>query len=94
LEEKKIFGGVGFLLHGNMACGVHKNDLIVRVGMAYYDQALARPHTHPLLILTCYPHLDITFNIGYRTIIIQISSAVAAVVRLSTALSPQHLLDF
>jgi hypothetical protein len=43
--EKKMFGGVGFLLWGNMACGVNGNDLIVRVGPAGYDQALAQPHT-------------------------------------------------
>lgn len=29
--EKKMFGGVGFLVHGNMAVGVHKEDMIVRV---------------------------------------------------------------
>ena len=45
LVEKKMFGGVGFLLNGNMACGVHKNDLIVRVGPENYDQALSHPHT-------------------------------------------------
>ena len=45
LEEKKMFGGVGFLVNGNMACGVHKNDLIVRVGAANYAEALSRPHT-------------------------------------------------
>jgi TfoX/Sxy family transcriptional regulator of competence genes len=45
LVEKAMFGGVGFLLNGNMACGVHKNDLIVRVGPASYAGALSRPHT-------------------------------------------------
>jgi len=45
LEEKKMFGGVGFLLNGNMACGVHKNDFIVRVGAANYAEALSQPHT-------------------------------------------------
>ncbi len=44
--EKKMFGGVGFLVNGNMACGVHKNNLIVRVGASDYDAALVRPHTH------------------------------------------------
>ena len=29
--EKKMFGGVGYLLHGNMACGVIQDDLIVRI---------------------------------------------------------------
>jgi TfoX/Sxy family transcriptional regulator of competence genes len=46
LVEKKMFGGVGFLINGNMACGVHKNELIVRVGPDDYDKALSRPHTH------------------------------------------------
>jgi TfoX/Sxy family transcriptional regulator of competence genes len=45
LEEKKMFGGVGFLVNGNMACGVHRNDLIVRVGPGNYVAALSRPHT-------------------------------------------------
>ena len=47
LVEKKMFGGVGFLVSGNMACGVHKNDLIVRVGVAKYTEALSRPYTRP-----------------------------------------------
>jgi TfoX/Sxy family transcriptional regulator of competence genes len=44
LEQKKMFGGVGFLLNGNMACGVHKDFLIVRVGANNYQAALAQPH--------------------------------------------------
>lgn len=47
LVEKKMFGGVGFMLHGNMACGVHKDALIVRIGPERYEEALARPHTRP-----------------------------------------------
>jgi TfoX/Sxy family transcriptional regulator of competence genes len=44
LVEKKMFGGVGFMLHGNMACGVHKDSLIVRVGKDAYEEALDRPY--------------------------------------------------
>ena len=47
LVEKKMFGGVGYMLHGNMACGVHKDKLIVRVGPEGYDEATSRPHTAP-----------------------------------------------
>ena len=47
LSEKKMFGGVGFMVNGNMACGVHKNALIVRVGVERYADALARPHARP-----------------------------------------------
>ena len=43
--EKKMFGGVGYLLHGNMACGVLDDALIVRVGKEDYEAALKRPHT-------------------------------------------------
>ncbi len=42
-EEKKMFGGIGFLLHGNMACGVIREDLIVRVGAENYSDALLQP---------------------------------------------------
>lgn len=45
LSEKKMFGGIGFLFYGNMACGVIKNDLIVRVGPENYENALTLPHT-------------------------------------------------
>jgi hypothetical protein len=45
--EKKMFGGVGFMLHGNMACGVNGADPIVRVGPEQYESALAEPHTRP-----------------------------------------------
>ena len=31
LAEKKMFGGLAFLVHGNMACGVRGDDLIVRL---------------------------------------------------------------
>jgi TfoX/Sxy family transcriptional regulator of competence genes len=47
LVEKKMFGGVGFLVNGNMACGVHRDDLIVRIGAANYEEALTRPHARP-----------------------------------------------
>lgn len=45
LVEKKMFGGVGFLLNGNMCCGVHGQDLIVRLDLQHADQALNQPHT-------------------------------------------------
>ena len=43
LTEKKMFGGIGFLLRGNMACGVIGPDLIVRVGPERHAVALAQP---------------------------------------------------
>ena len=42
--EKKMFGGVGFLLHGNMLVGVWKDSLIVRLGPEEGEEALNEPH--------------------------------------------------
>ncbi|MDO9264582.1 MAG: TfoX/Sxy family protein [Desulfosalsimonadaceae bacterium] len=43
--EKKMFGGLCYLMDGNMACGVYKEFLIVRVGIDDYESALMEPHT-------------------------------------------------
>ena len=43
--EKKMFGGVGFLVHGNMAVGVYKNDMIVRVFQDKHEKLLKKKHT-------------------------------------------------
>src|SRR5438093_13157434 len=45
LVEKKMFGGVAFLLNGNMCVGVHKSDLLVRLPPDETDGALSQPHT-------------------------------------------------
>ncbi len=42
--EKKMFGGVGFLIHGNMACGILGEDMIVRVSVDEYETLLKRTH--------------------------------------------------
>ncbi|MGD1996361.1 MAG: TfoX/Sxy family protein [Anaerolineae bacterium] len=44
---KKMFGGVGYMVQGNMACGVHKEKLIIRVGTERYEETLRMPHTLP-----------------------------------------------
>jgi TfoX/Sxy family transcriptional regulator of competence genes len=49
--EKKMFGGVGFLLHGNMLVGVWKDSLIARLGTEAGTQALAEP---------CVKEFDVT----------------------------------
>ena len=51
LAEKKMFGGIAFLLNGNMCVGVHKAELIVRLAPEQTDAALAQPHTR---------HFDLT----------------------------------
>ncbi len=42
--EKSMFGGIGFVLNGNMACGINKDDLIVRLNEADFEKALKQPH--------------------------------------------------
>ena len=44
IEEKKMFGGIGFLLSGNMLVGVWKESLIVRLGPDAGEEALLEPH--------------------------------------------------
>ena len=45
LAEKKMFGGLAFLLYGNMCCGVHGDELIVRIAPEQTDEALSQRHT-------------------------------------------------
>jgi len=42
-EEKKMFGGIAFMVKGNMAVGVTNDDLIVRVGLGNYEASLGKP---------------------------------------------------
>ena len=44
VEEKKMFGGIGFLLNGNLLVGVWKDSLIVRLGPEEGEEALKEPH--------------------------------------------------
>ena len=48
IVEKKMFGGLPFMLQGNMSCGVLEDDLLVRVGPDAHEAALARPHARPM----------------------------------------------
>lgn len=48
LSEQKMFGGVGFMLAGNMCCGVHGEDLIVRLSPDESDEALSDPRVRPM----------------------------------------------
>ena len=48
VSEKKMFGGLAFLVNGHMACGVQGDDLMVRVGPDAYDAALKKTGAHPM----------------------------------------------
>jgi len=44
LTERKMFGGLAFMLAGNMCVGVEHDRLMVRLGQDLYEEALTRPH--------------------------------------------------
>ena len=48
--EKKMVGGLSFLVNGNMCCGVTGTALMVRVGADGREQALREPHVRPMLL--------------------------------------------
>jgi hypothetical protein len=47
LTEMKAFGGLSFLVSGNMAVGVIKDELMVRVGPEKFEETVAFPHVRP-----------------------------------------------
>jgi TfoX/Sxy family transcriptional regulator of competence genes len=48
VSERKMFGGLTFMIGGNMCCGVNGKELIVRLDPDGEDEALARPHARPM----------------------------------------------
>lgn len=47
-SEKKMFGGMAFMLNGNMCCGVIGDQLVARIGPEGYESALSESHTKPM----------------------------------------------
>lgn len=43
MVEKKMFGGIGYMIDGNMSIGTHREALMVRVGLEAYEDCLAQP---------------------------------------------------
>jgi TfoX/Sxy family transcriptional regulator of competence genes len=48
VSERKMFGGIAFMVAGRMAVGVIREDLMVKVGPEGNDDALAQPHARPM----------------------------------------------
>ncbi|MBI5900024.1 MAG: TfoX/Sxy family protein [Rhodocyclales bacterium] len=47
-SERRMFGGIAFMLDGNMAIGIVGDTLMARVGPARYEDALALPYVRPM----------------------------------------------
>lgn len=48
VSERKMFGGLTFMVGGNMCCGVNREELIVRLDPGREEEVLARPHARPM----------------------------------------------
>ena len=48
VTERKMFGGLAFMLDGHMFCGVVGEELMLRLGPEQADVALDRPHVRPM----------------------------------------------
>ena len=46
--EKKMFGGLAFLVRGHMCVGIVDRELMVRIGPDAYESALAEAHARPM----------------------------------------------
>jgi TfoX/Sxy family transcriptional regulator of competence genes len=44
VTERKMFGGIAFMVDGHMACGIVRDDLMLRLGAEGAEGALKRPH--------------------------------------------------
>ena len=48
LHEVRMFGGIGFMLNGNMVAAASRQGLLLRVGKDRQDEVLARPGARPM----------------------------------------------
>jgi TfoX/Sxy family transcriptional regulator of competence genes len=48
VTERKMFGGLAFMVAGNVCCGVTGSDLMLRLGAEGADAALEDPHVRPM----------------------------------------------
>lgn len=48
LDQKKMFGGLGYMLHGNMCFGIHQDTLMIRIGVKAAEKILKEPHVRPM----------------------------------------------
>ncbi len=57
MTKKKMFGGVGYMLRGNLACGVWGNELMVRIGEERSEDALALSYVRQFMPMPGKPAL-------------------------------------
>jgi len=47
-NEKKMFGGIAFMVRGHMTIGIANENLMVRVGKDAHEEAVSQPHARPM----------------------------------------------
>ena len=50
LKEKRMFGGLAFMVNGHMCCGIVGNDFVIRTGPDQYKAALSQPMRGPWIL--------------------------------------------
>ncbi len=50
VQEKAMFGGIGFMLRGNLLCGVMGDELLVRIAKQDQDRAIGDGGAHPMVM--------------------------------------------
>jgi TfoX/Sxy family transcriptional regulator of competence genes len=48
VSERRMFGGLAFMLRDKMCCGVLNDDLVARIGVENYEKALEEAHVRPM----------------------------------------------
>ncbi len=48
VTEKKMFGGLTFMVDGKMCCGVLQDNLVLRVSAQDYEESLTHPNSRPM----------------------------------------------
>ena len=48
IKHKRMFGGLAIMVNGHMCCGIVGQNLVVRVDVNEYEEALSRPHARPM----------------------------------------------
>ena len=48
VTERRMFGGLTFMVAGHMCCGINSDELILRLGPEAEETALSAPHARPM----------------------------------------------
>ena len=88
ITEKKMFGGIAFMLNGNMVCGVTRDDLMLRVGAENYAQALQQPGAR-IMDMGGRPMKSMVFVDGSELTDDDLADRVNACARFASSLPPK-----